>query len=86
MLTIANKCNGDGAVKKQKQEAQDLAPLELPTRSGAGEVYASEIWTRHGFSVGISTYSRQAYVERMSMLRQNQSDWILSPLTQLFEA
>jgi hypothetical protein len=43
MPTNANKCNGDGSMKKQKQEAQDLAPLELPTRSGAGEVYAYEI-------------------------------------------
>src|SRR5262249_60880781 len=67
-LTNANACNGDGAVKKQKQERRDLSPLEFPTRSGAGEVYAYEIRILQGFGVGISTYSRQALVERMSIL------------------
>ena len=59
-LTNANTCNGDGAVKKQKQERRHLAPLEFPTRSDAGEVYAYEIRILQGFGVGISIYSRQA--------------------------
>jgi len=37
MLTNANKCNGDGAVKKHKQEAQDLAPLKLPPGGAPGK-------------------------------------------------
>jgi hypothetical protein len=48
------------AVKKQKQERRDLSPLEFPTRSGAGEVYAYEIRILKGFGVRISTSSRQA--------------------------